>query len=209
MNYFSVFVKKTIRYLLKPLSFVPAILVMVMIFRFSAQTAVVSSDLSQTLTEKIVHSINYRLGMDWTPAEQALRVMTFEYYVRKLAHFGEFLLLAVTLVIPLYVHGVRKARLFFLTMLICALYALSDEYHQSFIEGRSPQILDTAVDCCGSLVGTLLGWAACHIGKKTIFKPLSLEKERQIIKRYEEKQKERRKRQKECKKNRSRRNRRP
>ncbi len=165
---------------------------MIMIYRFSAQTAVVSADLSQTLTERIVHSVNYRLQMGWTPAEQALRVNILEFYVRKLAHFGEFLLLAVTLVIPLYVHGVRKARLFFLTMLICALYALSDEYHQSFIAGRSPQLSDVIVDCCGSLSGTLLGWAACHIGRKTIFKPLSLEKERQIIKRYEERQKARR-----------------
>ena len=188
MNYFVVFLKKTFRYLLRPLSFVPAILVMVMIYRFSAQPAVESASLSQEVTERVVHSINYRLQMGWTPAEQALKVILLEFYVRKLAHFSEYLLLAVTLIIPLYAHGVRKARVIFYTMLICVLYAITDEYHQSFIDGRSPQVRDVLIDSSGALLGTLLGWLACHIGRATIFKPLSLEKERQIIADYEARQ---------------------
>lgn len=39
---------------------------------------------------------------------------------------------------------------------ICLLYALSDEYHQSFVPGRSAQLQDVAVDMAGSLMAAFL-----------------------------------------------------
>ena len=41
-------------------------------------------------------------------------------------------------------------------MLLCALYAASDELHQAFIPGRSPQLADVLIDCGGALAGILL-----------------------------------------------------
>ncbi|SEA03217.1 VanZ like family protein [Lachnospiraceae bacterium NK3A20] len=185
MNYFALFLKKTLRFLLKPLSFVPALLVMIMIFGFSAQPADESGDLSIEVTERIVHTINYRLHMNWSPEEQVHYVEKAEFYVRKLAHFSEYCLLAITLAIPLYVYGVRGGWLFLLTILLCFVYACSDEYHQSFISGRSPQLRDVLIDTAGGLLGTLLSHPFLVLGRKTIFAPLSLEKERRIRKAYE------------------------
>ena len=184
MNYFVLFIKKTLRYLLRPLSFLPAVLVMVMIFEFSAQDADMSSSLSREITTRIVGSINYRLHRNWTPQEQADKAQHLEYYVRKLAHFSEYLLLAVTLAIPLYVHGVRGIWLLLLTELICILYASSDEYHQTFVSGRSAQIRDVLIDAAGALTGIFLSQPLMYLGRKTIFRPLSLEKERRLKEQY-------------------------
>ena len=47
MKYVGLFIKKLLRYLLKPLSFLPAIAVMYLIFHFSAQDGASSAMLSQ------------------------------------------------------------------------------------------------------------------------------------------------------------------
>jgi len=41
---------------------------------------------------------------------------------------------------------------------IAMLYGLSDEYHQSFILGRSPTLGDAVADGMGSLIGALGSW---------------------------------------------------
>lgn len=46
-----------------------------------------------------------------------------------------------------------------LALLMAVLFALSDEYHQSFVEGRGSSIRDVAIDSAGALVGLLLGTA--------------------------------------------------
>ena len=45
-------------------------------------------------------------------------------------------------------------------ILICILfgilYASSDEFHQSFVGGRSPEVRDVCIDTCGILFGNIL-----------------------------------------------------
>ena len=184
-------VKKTLRYLLKPLSFVPALLVMYMIFLFSAQDAVTSSELSTDITETIVHSINYRLSMNWTPAEQAALVTELEGVIRKCAHFAEYALLGFTLAIPMYTYRIRKFWLPVFAGLICVVYAMLDEYHQTFSAGRSPRLTDVGIDACGAIVGILVGQLLCYILSRTLFAPLSMRKERAARKEHLRRQRER------------------
>ena len=54
MYYFVRFIKKTLRYLLKPLSFIPAIVMMYLIFMFSAQNSSESGQLSLLVSKYIV-----------------------------------------------------------------------------------------------------------------------------------------------------------
>lgn len=184
VSYGKMFVKKTAQYLLKPLTFVPALLVMLVIFRFSAQNAAESTWQSVTLTERMVHCINYRLGMNWSPALQALYVEQAEGYVRKLAHFSEYAMLGLCLALPLYAYRIRGRRLLLTAQVICGLYAVSDEFHQSFIPGRTPQLRDVLIDSAGALVGILIGWLIAHTAARTILRPLSLEKERRVREEY-------------------------
>ena len=74
---------------------------------------------------------------------------------RKLAHLGEYALLAILWWRALGTRTTsRRAALG--ALLIAFLYAASDEYHQSFVEGRSGNPLDWAIDSSGAGVGLLL-----------------------------------------------------
>lgn len=43
-----------------------------------------------------------------------------------------------------------------LSILICMLYACSDEIHQLFVSGRSGKVLDVCIDTFGSLMGIFI-----------------------------------------------------
>ena len=43
-----------------------------------------------------------------------------------------------------------------MTISIGILYAISDEFHQSFSPGRSPKVTDVYIDTLGVIVGALL-----------------------------------------------------
>ena len=46
---------------------------------------------------------------------------------------------------------------------LAVAYALSDEYHQTFVPGRDGNLLDVAVDGAGACVAMLLNrWLACR-----------------------------------------------
>lgn len=42
-----------------------------------------------------------------------------------------------------------------IVVLVATLYGISDEFHQSFIPGRSPSIFDVAADVAGALIVSL------------------------------------------------------
>lgn len=44
----------------------------------------------------------------------------------------------------------------FIVILLCSLYAFSDEFHQSFVPGRDADIYDVIADILGALASLLL-----------------------------------------------------
>lgn len=160
-----------VRTLLKPLSFLPALLLMYAIYNFSAQPAEVSSQLSFQVSCKIVEAADYIFDANmeqWEIEDWATRI---HFITRKLAHMTEYFALAVAVSFPLYVYGVHGIWLMLLAGLICVGFACGDEYHQSFVEGRTPSRRDIAIDSFGVFWGIILvriiGWT----GRKTIFRP--------------------------------------
>ena len=136
--------------LLKPLSFLPAILMMYVIYSFSAQTGEVSGQLS--------YKISYK---NKSSAELAVSADTIHFYVRKAGHMTEYFLLAVAISFPLYVYGVRGIWLVILAGIICVGFAGLDEYHQSFVANRGPSLRDVGIDSIGALIGILMVQAFC------------------------------------------------
>ena len=150
-----------IRTLLKPLSFIPAILLMMMIYQFSAQPADVSSQLSYKVSYKIVENADniFETHLDyWQMDNWAVRI---NGVTRKLAHMTEYFALAVAVSFPLYVYGVHGIWLMLLAGIICVGFAAGDEYHQSFVAGRGPSVRDVGIDSIGVLIGILLVQAFC------------------------------------------------
>ena len=96
MKYFWLFIKKTLRLVLKPLSFLPAIFVMYMIFRFSAQDGITSSQLSYKVSVKVVTTAETLLDKELSDEQVEHYADRIHYYVRKLGHIAEYFILAVS-----------------------------------------------------------------------------------------------------------------
>ena len=76
------------------------------------------------------------------------------------AHMVAYALLAAAIVRGLAGGGrprVTGARLV-LAALLAVVYALTDEYHQSFVPGRDPSVRDLAADAVGAAAGAGAGW---------------------------------------------------
>ena len=129
--------KKFIIYLLKPFSFLPALLVMYMIFTFSSQTGVDSGNLSYKISYHIVSAADQILEKNLSEADKEYYAGEIELPVRKLAHMTEYCILAICISFPLYVYG-------------------------SFVAGRSPAKADVAIDSLGALFGIILVQLFCH-----------------------------------------------
>lgn len=176
MKYVGLFIKKLLRYLLKPLSFLPAVFMMSMIFSFSAQDADTSAQLSLKVSQRLVAAADEVLDKQWDVQQMTMRTEQIHYYVRKAAHVLEYFVLAVTVAFPLYVYRIRGIWLVLAAGAFCVGFAGLDEYHQSFVAGRGPSIRDVAIDSIGVLPGILLVRIVGFIGRKTIFRPLTLNK---------------------------------
>lgn len=166
-----------IRTFLKPLSFLPALCLMYMIFTFSAQDGDTSAQLSYKVSYKMVEMGGKVLGADFQPWEIESLANRFHGVIRKLAHMTEYFALAVAVSFPLYVYGLHGILLMLAAGFICVAFAFGDEYHQSFVAGRGPSSRDVLIDSFGVFWGIILvriiGWT----GRKTIFRPLKKKKQ--------------------------------
>ena len=149
--------------LLKPLSFLPALLMMYIIFSFSAQPGEVSGNLSYKISYEIIETKSELLSENLSSEEIAYKADGIHYYVRKAAHMTEYFLLAIAISFPLYVYGVRGIWLMLLAGIVCVGFAGLDEYHQSFVAGRGPSVRDVGIDSIGVLFGITFVRLFCWI----------------------------------------------
>jgi VanZ family protein len=80
--------------------------------------------------------------------------------VRKCAHVIEYSILALLLWRALRntpVIGAKMLMVFGAVMLGCALFAASDEFHQTFVKSRTPSVRDVLLDIAGVILGLLVG----------------------------------------------------
>jgi VanZ family protein len=75
--------------------------------------------------------------------------------IRKLGHFTEYFIFGRLLWRALRFHDFSRSpsRRFALSIAITLLYAVSDEWHQSFIPSRTPSVIDVLIDTIGGLCG--------------------------------------------------------
>ncbi len=92
---------------------------------------------------------------------------TIRWMIRKAAHLTEYAVLA-----QLWWRALRGAdrsagwswRQAALALLLCAIYAATDEFHQSFVKGRTASAGDVLIDTAGAalglavLRGVMAGW---------------------------------------------------
>lgn len=76
-----------------------------------------------------------------------------DFIVRKSAHCLEFTGLSFLFNLSLYVTKNKPSFVF--AVMLTSIYAATDEFHQLFVEGRSCQITDWAIDTAGAILGAL------------------------------------------------------
>lgn len=76
------------------------------------------------------------------------------FIIRKLAHFTEYLILGF-LVINMFTKN-NINNLYLISIILCIIYAISDEIHQIFIPGRACQLRDILIDSIGPITGIYL-----------------------------------------------------
>ena len=131
---------------------------MAVIIGFSNQQASDSNALSSGLSDAIATTIRVMLpGLELDAGE-------LNHVVRKLAHGLIYLVLGMLVLGTLTKLGVRGGRGVAITLLVCVLFAVSDELHQLFVSGRSGQASDVIIDSIGASIGILLYKGAARIG---------------------------------------------
>ncbi len=118
-----------------------------LIFFLSSQEAADSNQLSTGITKFIMDLIS------GTFPGLSPQVQWLNHIVRKNAHFIAYLVLGILQVNALYLNGKRGGKAFILALLISFLYAASDEFHQTFVPGRSGELRDVMIDTAGALTG--------------------------------------------------------
>jgi len=80
-----------------------------------------------------------------------------EIFLRKSAHMIEYLVLSFLVGrLSFYCWGLSLKKSVFLSFVFCFLYAISDEFHQFFVENRAGKALDVFIDSMGILIGIIL-----------------------------------------------------
>jgi VanZ family protein len=141
---------------LKYISWLPAAILMVVIFLFSTKPAVNSNESSLFIARNVLSIYENVTDMDFTGAKRSKALENINHIVRKGAHFSEYALLACMFALHLIALRKKGKLLLLLPVGLSAIYASTDEFHQLFVAGRSGQITDVLIDTSGAAAGSLL-----------------------------------------------------
>ena len=140
---------------LKHITWLPAVVIMVLIFSFSHKPAVNSNENSLTIANKVLAIYEKVTDQQYDALKRRDQLEKINHFIRKGAHFSEYALLAIAFAFHFFTWKWSKIKIFQLSSIFCAVYAMTDEYHQTFIEGRSGQISDVLIDTAGAVTGAL------------------------------------------------------
>ena len=137
----------------KIISFIVLILWMIVIFSFSSADANKSTGTSDKVITTMIE-IKDKITNNETPNnEKEIIVKNSSFYIRKIAHITEYLILGFLTFNLLKQYSVTNI---YYAIGLSILYSCTDEFHQLFISGRSGSIRDILIDSIGILIGTYL-----------------------------------------------------
>lgn len=128
----------------KYMSVILVIIWMSVIFIMSSFDGSVSSSQSNFIVDKLVNIFNIE------------NTDIVSLIVRKLAHYMEYLILGVLMINMFSEFDIKINTKYIIAIIICIIYASSDEIHQIFIAGRCFSIRDILIDSMGSISGIFI-----------------------------------------------------
>ncbi len=93
------------------------------------------------------------------PGMSPVTIWTVLVVIRKCAHVTEYAILALLIGRALGSVPSLRTKTSILSgavLLGCAIFAVSDEYHQTFVKSRTPSVRDVILDVGGAVAGVLI-----------------------------------------------------
>lgn len=127
------------------------------IFAMSHMPVESSWKLSGVVTSEVIQSVDS--DNQSTDIDNSNKIMGFtkdqiNVFIRKIAHMGEFFILFVLWYIVLVKDKNKNVLLH--SAMIAIFYAMTDEFHQLFVQGRTANIVDVGVDSIGVICGVIM-----------------------------------------------------
>ncbi len=143
---------------------------MIVIFILSSMNTQESNNKSKQTIKKTVEKtteISESIGIveNKVPLQKVnSTVNKLNFPLRKCAHATEYAILAILIIFTInaYTNKNYSIKKILLAVLICFLYSLTDEYHQSLVPGRTRLFTDCLIDTTGSIIACIV----YSVGKK-------------------------------------------
>jgi VanZ family protein len=122
-----------------------------MLLIFIGSTEVLSAEHTSRLLVPFLRWLNPHISL--------AAINAIQLTIRKLGHLIEYAILAVLFWRALRDGanlGTKMSLLFIAIWFVCGIFAVSDEFHQSFVTSRTASPHDVLVDICGALIGIVL-----------------------------------------------------
>lgn len=135
-------------------SIILSIFIMIIIFKFSNQ----QGDISYGISCKVTNLLESLKISEHIP----LINNSLSYTVRKIAHITLYFILGILIssstifIMKLKKTQIKGYTIFLISSTICFVYACLDEFHQTFIDGRTGKFSDVGVDAIGFITSILI-----------------------------------------------------
>ena len=113
--------------------------------KYKVQTSFIKYWLPVIIYAIIIFSVSSIPGKDIPPVFK---------YQDTVFHFLEYA--GLSLLLNRALKDIPGFKRFSLVLILCLLYALSDEWHQSFVPGRNASLYDAAVDGIGAFITSVI-----------------------------------------------------
>lgn len=129
----------------------PMVVWMGLIFALSTELG------SASHTAGLLYKLLQRFFPDWLAQATPEELFEIHYWVRKGAHFTEYLILTLLAYRAFrYGEAWRHWRALGFSGSFSILYAFTDEFHQVFVSSRGPSLRDVGIDALGAMTGFVL-----------------------------------------------------
>lgn len=121
---------------------------MIIVFLFSGQQGKDSGNTSSKFIKQILRI--------FTKDVSEGKIQKMQLPIRKLAHFTIYAIGAMLVILLLNQYNISVFQKILYSQIFMTLYAITDEFHQKFVPGRTATIWDVIIDSIGALTSILL-----------------------------------------------------
>ncbi|WP_297429266.1 VanZ family protein [Clostridium sp.] len=146
---------------MKTISVILCVFWMVFIFYMSSNNGEIShqkstkvADFVENTKEKLQNKINKNpIENNPSAVNKTEKENQLDYIIRKNAHAFMYMVLSILIANSFFSYNKKGKDAIVYVLFICLFYAVTDEFHQAFVPGRTSYVSDVLIDFGGALLG--------------------------------------------------------